>query len=158
MWHRGVALLGDIENTTRPSSPSWIGRDGASAPSIVRSGRRRTTGTFYTPRSLTEYMVRRTLAPLVAGATPEEILRLRVLDPAMGSGAFLVAACRYLALAYERALIGEGGLSPAHLYAAPGTAVRRSSHDRLGARRARIRFHPSQEAAGAGVRRGPNRA
>jgi hypothetical protein len=75
---------------------------------MVRSGRRKATGTFYTPRPLTEYVVRRTLAPLVDRAGPEDILRLRVLDPAMGSGAFLVASCRYLAGAYEHALIGAG--------------------------------------------------
>jgi hypothetical protein len=71
------------------------------------SARRKETGTFYTPQPLAEFVVRRTLAPLVAGATPDRILALRVVDPAMGSGAFLVAACRYLAAAYERALIDE---------------------------------------------------
>ena len=44
----------------------------------------------------------------MSGRTADEILALRVVDPAMGSGAFLVAACRYLAAAYERALIEEG--------------------------------------------------
>ena len=43
--------------------------------------------------------------------TPDQILALRVLDPAMGSGAFLVAACRYLADAYETALVRNGGLN-----------------------------------------------
>lgn len=88
-----------------------FGVDGHGAPALVRSGRRRATGSFYTPRSLTEYVVRRTLAPLVERATPQEILELRILDPAMGSGAFLVAACRYLAIAYESALIAQGGLT-----------------------------------------------
>jgi Eco57I restriction-modification methylase len=83
----------------------------ASAPTLVRSERRKATGTFYTPRSLTEYLVRRTLAPLVGDASSTGILALRVLDPAMGSGAFLVAACRYLAGAYELALQREGVLS-----------------------------------------------
>ena len=90
------------------------GRGTAAAPSrltLVRAGRRKTTGAFYTPRALTEYLVRRTLAPLVRDATPDRILSLRVLDPAMGSGAFLVAACRYLALAYEAALIHDGVVS-----------------------------------------------
>ncbi len=72
-------------------------------------GIRKATGTFYTPRALTTYLVRRTLAPLVDGASPEAILGLRVVDPAMGSGAFLVAACRYLAGAYESALVTAGG-------------------------------------------------
>jgi hypothetical protein len=62
----------------------------------------------------------------VRDATPERILSLRVLDPAMGSGAFLVAACRYLALAYEAALIRDGGLSPADF----------GDEDRAGFRRA----------------------
>jgi hypothetical protein len=54
--------------------------------------------------------VRHTLRPLVEGASPEAILRLRVLDPAMGSGALLVAACRHLAAEYEAALVRERGL------------------------------------------------
>ena len=66
---------------------------------------RKATGAFYTPRSITDYLVRRTLHPLVAEATPDHVLSLRVLDPAMGSGAFLVAACRFLAAAYESALV-----------------------------------------------------
>lgn len=73
---------------------------------------RRQTGTFYTPQPLAEFVVRRTLAPLVDGAGADGILRLRVVDPAMGSGAFLVAACRYLAGAYEDALVAEGRMSP----------------------------------------------
>ena len=82
---------------------------------LVRSGRRKSTGTFYTPRTLTEYLVRRTLAPLVEHAGPDDILRLRVVDPAMGSGAFLVAACRYLAIAYESALVRAGAMTAADL-------------------------------------------
>ena len=74
----------------------------------AHSRRRKETGTFYTPQPLAEFVVRRTLGPLVHGATADDILALRVLDPAMGSGAFLVAACRFLADAYERALIDEG--------------------------------------------------
>jgi hypothetical protein len=70
---------------------------------------RRSTGTHYTPRSLTEPIVQHTLEPLVyrgpaEGLTkeqwclrsPKEILDLKVCDMAMGSGAFLVQACRYL--------------------------------------------------------------
>ncbi|MEU3329448.1 type IIL restriction-modification enzyme MmeI [Streptomyces albus] len=78
---------------------------------MVRVGDRRNTGTHYTPKSLAEDVVEHTLAPLcfspgpAEGAEPGvwraksagELLQLRVLDPAMGSGAFLVSACRYLA-------------------------------------------------------------
>lgn len=72
---------------------------------------RRTSGTYYTPRSLAEEVVRHALdavayAPGPADTAepaawrlkpPAELLALRVCDMAMGSGAFLVAACRYLA-------------------------------------------------------------
>lgn len=70
---------------------------------------RRETGTHYTPKSLTEEIVRTTLQPLVYDGfsdgkpIPEcqlkeshEILSLKICDPAMGSGAFLVQACRWL--------------------------------------------------------------
>ena len=74
-----------------------------------RPSPRKVTGSFYTPSALTDYLVRVTLDPLVCGKTADEILSLRILDPAMGSGAFLVAACRYLALACERAHLEAGG-------------------------------------------------
>jgi hypothetical protein len=89
------------------------------------SNRRKTTGTFYTPQALADFVARRTLAPLVAGAAPDAILRLRVVDPAMGSGAFLVAACRYLAGAYERALIDDGQATPADFDVDARAGVRR---------------------------------
>lgn len=69
---------------------------------------RKSTGSFYTPRSITEFLVRRTLAPLTAHKTAKEILQLRIVDPAMGSGAFLVAACRYLAEQCEQAHVRDG--------------------------------------------------
>ena len=66
---------------------------------------RRRSGSHYTPRELTEPIVRHALAPVLArlrgedgGApTPGQILELKVCDPAMGSGAFLVETCRQLA-------------------------------------------------------------
>ena len=62
---------------------------------------RRRSGSHYTPRELTEPIVRTTLRPILEdlGATPkpEQLLALKICDPAMGSGAFLVEACRQLA-------------------------------------------------------------
>lgn len=61
---------------------------------------RRRSGSHYTPRTLTEPIVRTTFRPIFERlgerATPEQILDLKVCDPAMGSGAFLVEACRLL--------------------------------------------------------------
>ena len=104
----GVEQLGGVYERLLDFDPAGF----AGAPgTLVRAERRKSTGAFYTPRPLTEYLVRRALAPLVHDAAPEAILALRILDPAMGSGAFLVAACRYLASAYEAALVREGGFS-----------------------------------------------
>ncbi|MFT3760076.1 Eco57I restriction-modification methylase domain-containing protein [Thauera sp.] len=78
---------------------------------IVTTGSdRRETGTHYTPKSLTEAIVAETLTPIayvgpVQGTqradwmlkSPAELLDLKICDPAMGSGAFLVQACRWLA-------------------------------------------------------------
>jgi len=62
---------------------------------------RRRSGSHYTPRELTEPIVRTTLRPVLEQLgpkpRPEQILYLKVCDPAMGSGAFLVEACRQLA-------------------------------------------------------------
>jgi hypothetical protein len=77
---------------------------------VTQGTDRRSSGTHYTPRSLTEPIVQYTLEPVVydgpAEGLPREqwrlrsarqLLGLKVCDPATGSGAFLVQACRYLA-------------------------------------------------------------
>lgn len=70
-------------------------------PILQPTDERRRTGSHYTPRSLTEPIVRHALEPaferLGEDATPDQVLDLKVCDPAMGSGAFLVEACRALA-------------------------------------------------------------
>ena len=86
---------------------------------------RKATGTFYTPRAMTAFLVRRTLSPLVEGRSSAEILNLRIVDPAMGSGAFLVGALRFLATAVERALIREGRWHPADVTHTERAALRR---------------------------------
>ena len=118
----GVEQLGSVYERVLEYVPARAGAAIAMAP----TGRRKRTGTFYTPRAMTEFLVRRTLAPLVHGASPGRILSLRVLDPSMGSGAFLVAACRYLASAYETALIEEGTVTRADVSPADRAAFRRT--------------------------------
>jgi hypothetical protein len=70
-------------------------------PILQPTDERRRTGSHYTPRSLTQPIVAHALEPaferLGPDATPEQILDLKVCDPAMGSGAFLVEACRAIA-------------------------------------------------------------
>ncbi len=83
---------------------------------VTSGSDRRSTGTHYTPRTLTEPIVKHTLDPLVYRGpaegepedkwqlkSPRELLDLRICDMAMGSGAFLVQACRYLSEKLEAA-------------------------------------------------------
>jgi hypothetical protein len=86
---------------------------------------RKSSGTYYTPRAVTASLVRQTLAPLVARKSADDILRLRVLDLAMGSGAFLVGACRFLAHAAEDALIRDGQWHVGDVTAAERASLRR---------------------------------
>lgn len=99
---------------------------------------RRASGAHYTPQSLTERIVRVTLEPLVFRnaegkpgllveprevKTPRELLDLKVCDIAMGSGAFLVQAIRYLAdrlvEAWDRALAETMAKDPTTLLSMP---------------------------------------
>lgn len=87
----------------------------AVTPGIVAKGamifqpsdERRRSGSHYTPSSLTGPIVQAALEPVLKqlgdNPTPEQILALKVCDPAMGSGAFLVEACRQLGDALVRA-------------------------------------------------------
>ena len=71
---------------------------------FLRAGfRRKQTGTYFTHPALVNFLVRKSLEPLVKCKSPEELLQIKVVDPAMGSGHFLVAACRFLA---EKLLAG----------------------------------------------------
>ena len=118
----GVEQLGAVYETLLDYEP----RIERGALSLQRgSAVRKATGTFYTPQPIADYLVRSTLGPLVRDAPPDRILQLRIVDPAMGSGAFLVSACRYLAGAYERALVRAGGCHPADIDDAERATIRR---------------------------------
>jgi fido (protein-threonine AMPylation protein) len=65
-------------------------------PEVKKAG-----GVYYTPAYIVEYIVKHTVGMLCEGKTPKQISKLRVLDPACGSGSFLIGAYRYL-LNYHR--------------------------------------------------------
>jgi len=100
-----------------------------------RESKRKSSGSYYTPDYIVQYIVENTLRPIVQGdcriksesitdelkaigwkdeprkvapLSAEEILELKIVDPAMGSGHFLVAATEYLARAYRDASLREG--------------------------------------------------
>ena len=57
---------------------------------------RKAGGVYYTPTYIVDYIVRQTVGTLVADKTPKQIEKLRVLDPACGSGSFLIGAYQFL--------------------------------------------------------------
>jgi Eco57I restriction-modification methylase len=57
---------------------------------------RKAGGVYYTPVPIVDYIVEETLGPLLRGKTPAEVAKIRVVDPACGSGSFLIAAYQYI--------------------------------------------------------------
>jgi len=53
-------------------------------------------GVYYTPTYIVEYIVRNTVGKLVEGKTPRQAAKLKILDPACGSGSFLLGAYEFL--------------------------------------------------------------
>ncbi len=72
-------------------------------PEVKKSG-----GVYYTPAYIVEYIVQNTVAKLCQGKTPRQVSRLRVLDPACGSGSFLIRTYEYL-LRFHRDWYVEDG-------------------------------------------------
>jgi type I restriction-modification system DNA methylase subunit len=62
---------------------------------------RKAGGVYYTPTYIVDYIVKNTVGKLCEGKTPRQISSLRILDPACGSGSFLLGAYQYL-LNYHR--------------------------------------------------------
>ena len=91
-----VAALDD--RIDRDATPDVVPRQ---TPVLQPTDERRRSGSHYTPSTLTGPIVADALRPLFdrlgPSPAPDRILHLKILDPAMGSGAFLVEACRQLA-------------------------------------------------------------
>jgi hypothetical protein len=107
-------LLAALEKRIdRNSTPSPVAKGGLA---LQPNDERRRSGSHYTPRSFTEPIVRKTLAPVLARLgnppTPKQILDLKVADIAVGSAAFLVEVCRQLGDLLVRAWRVHGGRPP----------------------------------------------
>ena len=102
-----AALEGRID---RDATPDVVP---AHTPVLQPTDERRRSGSHYTPSTLTGPIVTDALRPLFdhlgPSPAPDRILDLKILDPAMGSGAFLVEACRQLARKLVEAWHAHGG-------------------------------------------------
>lgn len=112
LWKRVEPFAGLI----RLDSFGYPGVITAGSVFVAAGTDRRSSGTHYTPKSLTEPIVRYTLEPMVFEGpndkswsgpwklkSAHDILNMKVCDIACGSGAFLVEACRYLATRLQEA-------------------------------------------------------
>jgi len=89
----GVELLGSIYerylgNTIRVT-PQRVKVE--EKPEVRKAG-----GVYYTPKYIVDYIVKNTVGKLIEGRTPRQIANIRILDPACGSGSFLLGAYQYL--------------------------------------------------------------
>jgi hypothetical protein len=121
--HVLAALSEDTDDDSAANTIAAVGGKKAQYQNRARAGQlvlqptasRRSTGSHYTPPSLSQRVVRRTLEPILAclGAEPSAdlIMQLKICDPAMGSGAFLVEACRFLGEQVVKAWRRSGDLS-----------------------------------------------
>jgi type I restriction-modification system DNA methylase subunit len=57
---------------------------------------RKAGGVYYTPTYIVDYIVQQTVGKLLEGKTPKQAAKLKILDPACGSGSFLIGAYQYL--------------------------------------------------------------
>jgi hypothetical protein len=62
---------------------------------------RKAGGVYYTPQWVVDEIVRLTIDPLIAGKRPRDLQKFRVLDPACGSGSFLLSAFARLIRHFE---------------------------------------------------------
>ncbi|MFI5503468.1 Eco57I restriction-modification methylase domain-containing protein [Nocardia asteroides] len=139
---RAVTSDAELRDRLRPFT-GIIRRDLRNRPLVVQPGgvlvietpSRASAGAHYTPRDLAEEVVQHALEPLVYSPGPhdtadadtwelvssERILDLKVADIACGSGAFLVAAARYLGArlteAWRREGVAFGSQHDLHIHA-----------------------------------------
>jgi len=73
--------------------------------SLSKSGRavieekpevRKAGGVYYTPQYIVEYIVKNTVGKLIENKTPKDISKIKIVDPACGSGSFLIGAYQFL--------------------------------------------------------------
>jgi len=89
----GVELLGSIYErylgSTIRVTPQRVKVE--EKPEVRKAG-----GVYYTPKYIVDYIVKNTVGKLIEGKTPKQIEKIKILDPACGSGSFLLGAYQYL--------------------------------------------------------------
>ena len=99
-------------------------------PEVKKAG-----GVYYTPTYIVDYIVTHTVGKLLASKTPTEAAALKILDPACGSGSFLIGAYQHLLDWHRDWYVADGAEkwskgSKAVLYAGPGGVWRLTTGER----------------------------
>ncbi|MFF1647115.1 Eco57I restriction-modification methylase domain-containing protein [Streptomyces sp. NPDC058240] len=99
---------------------------------LVAGNKRKTTGSYYTPSVLIEKLLDNALDPVIerhaASGIPDDLLKIRFVDPSCGSGHMLVAAARRIALRYAQMYDKEREPAPEKVREAMGKVVRSCVH------------------------------
>lgn len=90
---------------------------------------RKAGGVYYTPSYIVDYIVKNTVGKLLEEKTPGQVAKLRILDPACGSGSFLLGAYQYLLDWHLKAYIAEREKTGKILTIPPETGKRRRKSD-----------------------------
>ncbi|MPZ00123.1 MAG: N-6 DNA methylase [Actinophytocola sp.] len=135
--HLDSEELGSVYERLLELHPDYDPHDHSFALAEGAGSERKTTGSYYTPSSLTEALLDSALDPLLdeaatSAADPdvqvEALLSITVCDPACGSGHFLVAAARRIARRVAQIRSGEDEPSPDLVRAAMREVVSRCIH------------------------------
>jgi len=96
-------------------------------PEVKKAG-----GVYYTPTYIVDYIVEKTVGKLLEGKTPRQVSKLRILDPACGSGSFLIGAYQKLLDWHLEYYQNDGGFEKwrKELYEGPGGAYRLTTAER----------------------------
>ncbi|MFJ2301913.1 Eco57I restriction-modification methylase domain-containing protein [Streptomyces sp. NPDC087787] len=99
---------------------------------LVAGNKRKLTGSYYTPSPLIEKLLDTALDPVIeryaASGVPDHLLKINFVDPSCGSGHFLVAAARRIALRYAGMQHGESQPAPELVREAMAKVVRHCVH------------------------------
>jgi type I restriction-modification system DNA methylase subunit len=72
---------------------------------------RKAGGVYYTPQYIVEYIVKNTVGKLIENKTPNDISKIKIVDPACGSGSFLIGAYQFLLDWHKNYYTDDGKIS-----------------------------------------------
>ncbi|MDD4995615.1 MAG: TaqI-like C-terminal specificity domain-containing protein [Patescibacteria group bacterium] len=74
----------------------YLGHIQAEDTGSGKTSKRKSQGIYYTPRYIVDYIVKNTIGEILKDKKPEEVKNIKILDPACGSGSFLITAYQTL--------------------------------------------------------------